>query len=89
MCLLHNNVMQQVVSITSQGQISLPKLMLQDLGIYGATKAIAQKVGNTIVVSPKQDFWSLAGSLASEVKLSDKQLKEARNNFSKNWAKND
>ncbi len=84
-----NNVMQQIVSITSQGQISLPKLMLQDLGIYGATKAVAQKVGNTIIVSPKRDFWSLAGSLASEVKLSDKQLKEARNSFSKNWARND
>ena len=81
--------MQQIVSITSQGQISLPKLMLQDLGIYGATKAVAKKVGNTIIVSPKQDFWSLAGSLASEVKLSDKQLKVARNSFSKNWAKND
>lgn len=85
----HDNFMQQIVSITSQGQISLPKLMLQDLGIYGATKAVAKKVGNTIIVSPKQDFWSLAGSLASEVKLSDKQLKVARNSFSKNWAKND
>lgn len=81
--------MQQIVSITSQGQISLPKLMLQDLGIHGATKAIAQKVGNTIVVSPKQDFWSLAGSLRSEVKLSNDQLRKARNSFSKDWAKND
>lgn len=81
--------MQQIVSITSQGQLSIPKLMLQDLGIYGATKAIAQKVGNTIIVSPKQDFWSLAGSLSSEIKLSDNQLRNARNSFSKNWAKND
>lgn len=81
--------MQQIVSITSQGQISLPKLMLQDLGIYGPTKAIAQKVGNTIIVSPKQDFWSLAGSLKSDIVLSDKQLRKARDIFSKNWAKND
>ncbi len=81
--------MQQMVSITSQGQISLPKLMLQDLGIYGATKAVAQKVGNTIIVSPKQDFWSLAGSLKSIVKLNDKELRRARESFSKNWAKND
>ncbi len=81
--------MQQIVSITSQGQISLPKLMLQDLGIYGSTKAVAQKVGNTIVVYPKKDFWSLSGSLSSEIKLSDKQLKEARNSFSRNWTNND
>lgn len=81
--------MQQIVSITSQGQISIPKLMLQNLGIYGATKAIAQKVGNTIVVSPKKDFWSLAGSLKSNIILDDDQLKKARESFSKDWARND
>lgn len=81
--------MQQIVSITSQGQLSIPKLMLQDLGIYGATKAVAQRVDNYIIVNPKQDFWSLAGSLASEIKLTDKQLRNARNIFSKNWANND
>lgn len=87
MYLYHNNDMQQIVSITSQGQISLPKLMLQDLGIYGATKAIAQKVGNTIVVYPKKDFWSLEGALKSNIVLSDKELRKARDSFSKNWAK--
>ena len=85
----YNNDMQQIVSITSQGQLSIPKLMLQDLGIYGATKAVAQRVDNYIIVNPKQDFWSLAGSLASEIKLTDKQLRNARNIFSKNWANND
>lgn len=86
---IYNNVMQQIVSITSQGQLSIPKLMLQDLGIFGATKAIAQKVGNTIVVSPKQDFWSLAGSLKSNIRLDDNQLKKARESFSKSWAQNE
>ncbi len=81
--------MQQIVSITSQGQISLPKLMLQDLGIYGATKAIAQKVDDYIIVRPKQDFWSLEGSLKSNIVLSDKELRKARDSFSKNWARND
>ena len=64
--------MQQIVSITSQGQISLPKLMLQDLGIYGSTKAIIQRKDNTILVTPRNDFWSLAGSLKSAIKLSKK-----------------
>ncbi|EKE05700.1 MAG: hypothetical protein ACD_19C00182G0028 [uncultured bacterium] len=81
--------MQQLVSITSQGQISLPKLMLQDLGIYGATKAIAEKVDDYIIVKPKLDFWSLEGSLKSDIVLSDKQLRKARDSFSKNWARND
>lgn len=79
--------MQQIISITSQGQVSIPRLMLQDLGVYGPTKAIAQRIDDYIIVKPKKDFWSLAGSLASEIKLSDKQLREARNSFSKNWAK--
>lgn len=35
---------------------------------------------------PKTDFWSLAGSLGSNIKLSDKQLRKARDSFSKNWA---
>ena len=79
--------MQQVVSITSQGQLTIPRLMLQDLGIYGSTKALIQKKKNVILVTPRNDFWSLAGSLKSEVKLSDSELREARKRFSKTWAK--
>lgn len=81
--------MQQIVSITSQGQLTLPKIMLNDLGITKPTKAIAQKVGNTIVISPKQDFWSLGKSLKSDIKLTDSQLRQARESFEKNWAQND
>jgi hypothetical protein len=36
--------------------------------------------------SIKNDFWSLEGSLKSDVKLSNEQLKKARENFSKNWS---
>lgn len=86
---MYNNAMQQIVSITSQGQISLPRLMLQDLGVFGATKAVAQKIDDYIIVKPKQDFWSLEGSLKSDIVLSDKQLRKARDSFSKNWAQND
>ncbi|KKP47231.1 MAG: hypothetical protein UR39_C0005G0044 [Candidatus Woesebacteria bacterium GW2011_GWA1_33_30] len=78
--------MQQIVSITSQGQLSIPRLMLLDLGIYGATKAFIQKTGNVITVVPKKDFWALGGSLKSDVRLTNKQLKKARESFSKNWA---
>jgi len=33
-------------------------------------------------------FWALAGSLKSNMKLTDKQLREARNKFEKEWAQN-
>jgi bifunctional DNA-binding transcriptional regulator/antitoxin component of YhaV-PrlF toxin-antitoxin module len=78
--------MQQIVSITSQGQISLPKSLLSQLGIKGATKAVVLKRGNIIEVHPKNDFWSLGGSLKSQVKLNDDDLRKARESFSANWA---
>lgn len=81
--------MSQIVSITSQGQLTIPKSFLKDWGITSATKAIVHKKGKTIVVSPTKDFWSLGKSLKSSVKLTDTQLKEARESFSKNWAQND
>lgn len=77
--------MQQLVSITSQGQLTIPKSMLAAFGIKRGAKAMVRKQGNTIIVEPKKDFWSLAGSLKSSVKLSDKQLRQAREQFAKEW----
>lgn len=79
--------MQDVVSITSQGQLTIPMSIRRSFGIKGSIKAVIRKENNLIIVEPKKDFWSLAGSLTSEVKLSDKQLQEARESFSENWPK--
>lgn len=81
--------MQQIVSITSQGQLTIPKSFLKDLGIKSSTKAVILKRGNVIEVHPKKDFWSLGGSLKSKVKLKDEDLRKARESFAKNWAKNE
>ena len=81
--------MPQIVSITSQGQLTIPKSFLRDWGIISATKAIVHKKGDTMVVSPTKDFWSLEGSLRSNIVLSDEELRKARESFSKNWARND
>ncbi|MBU0570035.1 hypothetical protein KKB40_04645 [Patescibacteria group bacterium] len=43
---------------------------------------------NSIVVKPKKDFWLLENSLSSRVKLSNSDLKKARNKFEKSWSKN-
>ena len=75
--------MRQVVSITSQGQLTIPKSMRDAFGINRSTKAVIIKQGNTMIVTPKRDFWSLKGALKSKVKLSDKQLREAREAFGK------
>ncbi len=78
--------MQQVVSITSQGQLTIPKSMLKAFGITSATKAVIRKTDTALVVEPKKDFWSLEGSLKSDIKLSDDELRKAREQFSKTWS---
>lgn len=77
--------MQNIVSITSQGQLTIPVAIRQAFGIKGSVKALIKKEGKVIVVEPKKDFWSLEGILASKIKLSDGELKEARESFSKTW----
>lgn len=79
--------MQDIVSITSQGQVTIPIKIRQAFGIKGSTKAIIKKQGDQIVIKPQKDFWSLAGSLKSSVKLSDRQLNKARQVFAKKWPK--
>ena len=78
-------VMEKIVSITKQGQLTIPKNFLADFNIRGATKALVRKLGDSIVVEPKHDFWSLSGSLKSNVSLTDEELKKARKSFAKDW----
>ena len=77
--------MEKIVSITKQGQLTIPKKFLEDFKIQGAIKALVRKLGNSIVVEPKRAFWSLSGSLQSKVSLTDAELKNARKSFTKNW----
>lgn len=79
--------MQQVVSITSQGQLTVPKSFRRQLGITSETKAEIRLEGGALIVKPKKDFWSLGGSLKSKIKLTDKQLKQAKKTFETSWAK--
>lgn len=77
--------MEQMVSITSQGQLTIPKRLRDLFGIRGAVKALVRREGDSIMVKPAGDFWSLGGSLRSRVKLSDRELKAARGAFAERW----
>lgn len=79
--------MEQIVTITRQGQLTIPQKVRQHFGMKGSVKAILRIKGLTLVVEPKNDFWSVVGSLHSKIKLTDTQLKRARKQFSKRWAK--
>lgn len=47
--------------------------------------ASAKKHGQLAIPKDNlKDFWSLKGSLSSDIKLSDKELREARESWTKN-----
>ncbi len=76
---------EQIVSITRQGQLTIPKPILKKYGISKGTKAVIWESKGTIMVEPKKDFWQLGGSLAGKIKLTDAQLRKAREAFAKKW----
>jgi AbrB family looped-hinge helix DNA binding protein len=64
-----------IVSITSQGQISIPASVQKELGLKKPSKAIVKVEGGRMVVEPVKDFFDLKGSLKTNKKpLSNKEL---------------
>jgi AbrB family looped-hinge helix DNA binding protein len=57
--------MDKLVTITSQGKVTIPKSLREEFGIQGVTKATINKVKAGNLVRPKKDFWSLSGKLVS------------------------
>ena len=55
--------MVYIVSITSQGQISIPAKIRRELGLNRSKKALVKREGNKMVIEPVSDFLNLAGSL--------------------------
>lgn len=55
--------MSYIVSITSQGQISIPAKIRRELGLNRNKKALVKREGNKLVVEPVGDFLALGGSL--------------------------
>lgn len=62
-----------------------PKKIRDALGISGSTKALVAKKDGLIVIKPALSFADLAGSMKSDIKLTDQELKQARASFSQNW----
>lgn len=81
--------MSIIVSITSQGQLTIPKAFREEFNIMDGAKAVIKKQGDTLLVTPKLDFWDLGGALASPIKLTKTQVKKARKEFEKSWANNE
>ena len=55
--------MNYLVSITSQGQISIPAPIRKSLGLNKFKKAYVKQIKDTVVIEPVSDILSLEGSL--------------------------
>lgn len=75
----------KIVSITSQGQLTIPKKMLKELGITTGSKAEIAKRGKTLVVKPMRSFWDLEGSMYNGVSLTEQEFAKAREAFETEW----
>ena len=69
--------MSYTVSITSQGQISIPALIRKQLGLSKNSKAIISVKGGEMLVKPVKDFLELKGSINTKKEpLTNEELHE-------------
>jgi|Napbiome12C3dose_1001474.scaffolds.fasta_scaffold00049_36 AbrB family looped-hinge helix DNA binding protein len=67
--------MTYTVSITSQGQISIPAGFRRELGLNKGKKALVSLEGEKLIIEPVKDFLELAGSLKTNKRpLSNQEL---------------
>lgn len=56
--------MNYLVSITSQGQVSIPAQIRRELGLSTRKKVLVTTDGQRVLIEPIQDILALEGSLA-------------------------
>lgn len=69
--------MTYTVSITSQGQISIPAKIRRELGLFKKNKAIISVQDGAMTIEPVKDLLELGGSLKTNKKpLSNDELND-------------
>lgn len=76
--------MRFTVSVTSQGQISIPAELRRSLGLDETRKAVVSAEDGKVVVEPVKDLLSLRGSLKTKKIVSSRKIRE---DFTKYLAK--
>lgn len=69
--------MTYTVSITSQGQISIPAKLRRKLGLDKNKKAFVSEEKGKLIVEPVKDLLELKGSLKTKIKATPRQIREA------------
>lgn len=65
------------VSITSQGQISIPSSLRKKLGLDKSRRALVTEKEGKIVIEPVKDLLELKGSLKTDLQPSPTQIRKA------------
>ncbi|OGE07784.1 hypothetical protein A3I53_02185 [Candidatus Curtissbacteria bacterium RIFCSPLOWO2_02_FULL_40_13b] len=78
--------MTNIVSITSQGQISIPAKMRRQLGLDKTKKALISVHNDKILVEPVHDFIEMGGTLKINLKVSSRQIRQAFEDYLANEA---
>lgn len=65
------------VSITSQGQISIPAPLRRLLGFDKTKKAVAYATDEGVLIKPVKDFLELSGTFKTTKRATPKQIRKA------------
>lgn len=63
--------MPSIVSITQQGQVTIPKVIRENLKIGKNAKAIVIEKDNSVVIEPIDDIFTLKGSIKPKTRPED------------------
>lgn len=69
--------MTYTVSITSQGQISIPAKLRKKLGLDKQKKALISEEKGKLIIEPVKDFLELKGAFKTNKKISPQKVREA------------
>ena len=76
--------MVHIVSITSQGQISIPAQIRRDMKLVGKKQATVRREGDKIIVEPTKDIMDFEGALTHKA-LKGKTIDEIIEIEKKAW----
>lgn len=81
--------MTNIVSITSQGQISIPAKIRRELGLNKTRKVVVSVQKGKVIVEPISDLLVLGGSLKTARRPSPQKIRQAFEDYLAQQTSND